>query len=443
MLWRLLAMYVTYTILYAVVLLITLPFWVVQMLRAGKYRAGLGERLGRVPQRLRLPQENEHSIWIHAVSLGEVLAISGIVAGLQSEFPDRKIFVSTTTLTGQTLARQRFGAQNVFYLPLDLPFAINPYLRAINPRMLILAETEFWPNLLRLAKQSGARIAVVNARISDRSLPGYARFRTLLSRVLSNIDLLLAQTHSDRDRLIHIGVANDRVSVSGNLKFDTRVPTESSLSHALRKVLGAGQSVLVFGSTVNEEEELLVPCFKSVFNEYSDALIILAPRHPERFDVVADMLRTCGLSFWRRSTWNLAPISGGVLLLDTVGELASMYSVADLAFVGGSLVPRGGHNVLEPAQFAKAILVGQHTENFREIVRVFQENHAIRVVTPETLTPTVLQLLASPEEAAQLGSRAISVVEAGRGSTQRTTDALASLLRQSNFIAHQLSTMHG
>jgi 3-deoxy-D-manno-octulosonic-acid transferase len=198
--------------------------------------------------------------------------------------------------------------------------------------------------------------------------------------------------------------------------------------------------VLVFGSTVNEEEELLVPCFKSVFNEYPDALIILAPRHPERFDVVAEVLRTSGVSFWRRSTWNSAPIAGGVLLLDTVGELASIYSIADLAFVGGSLVPRGGHNVLEPAQFAKPILVGPHTENFREIVRVFQEQNAIRVVTPETLTSTVLALLGSPEESAQMGSRALSVVEAGRGSTQRTTDALASLLRQSDLTAHELSS---
>jgi 3-deoxy-D-manno-octulosonic-acid transferase len=205
-------------------------------------------------------------------------------------------------------------------------------------------------------------------------------------------------------------------------------------------VLGPEQPVLIFGSTVEDEEELLVPCFKTVLNEHPEALIVLAPRHPERFDAVAELLRTRGVSFWRRSTWNLAPISGGVLLLDTVGELASMYSVADLAFVGGSLVSRGGHNVLEPAQFAKAILVGPHTENFREIVRVFQENHAIRVVTPETLTPTVLQLLASPEEAAQLGSRAISVVEAGRGSTQRATDALASLLRQSDLTAHELSS---
>jgi 3-deoxy-D-manno-octulosonic-acid transferase len=436
-------MYVLYTILYALVLLVTLPFWLVQMLRAGKYRAGLGERLGLVPERLKLPQTSEQSIWIHAVSVGEVLAIGGIVAGLQSEFPGFRVFVSTTTLTGQTLARQHFGEQNVFYLPLDMPLAINPYLRAIRPKMLILAETEFWPNLLRLAKESGATIAVVNARISDRSLPGYARFRTLLATVLSSIDLLLAQTQLDRDRLMQIGATSDRLSVSGNLKFDTKVPAESFLSRALKNVLAPGEPVVIFGSTVEDEEELLIPCFKTLLNEYPDALIVLAPRHPERFDTVAELLRTSGMSFWRRSTWNGAPIAGGVLLLDTVGELASVYSVADVAFVGGSLVRRGGHNVLEPAQFGKPILVGPYTENFREIIRVLQVQNALRVVTSETLAYSVLELLNSSEEASQMGSRALSVVEAGRGSTRRTIDALAPFLRRSETVSHQLSTTRG
>jgi 3-deoxy-D-manno-octulosonic-acid transferase len=351
--------------------------------------------------------------------------------------------VSTTTLTGQTLARQRFGESSVFYLPLDLPFAIGRFVRAIRPAMLILAETEFWPNLLRMVKQSGAQIAVVNARISDRSLPGYFRSRSLLGPVLSNIDLFLTQTQEDRDRLIRIGAAVNRATISGNLKFDIKAPAESSLSRQMKNVLGPQQPVLVCGSTAEGEEELLVPGFKALLNEHRDALIILAPRHPERFDSVAELLRTAGVSFWRRSTWNMSPIAGGVLLLDTVGELASIYSVADVTFVGGSLVPTGGHNILEPAQFAKPILVGPHTENFREIIQLFQAQNAVRIVTPETLTATILELLRSPQEATQMGSRAWSVVEAGRGSTQRTMDAVLSLLRQSGIEAGQLSSTRG
>lgn len=408
------------------------------MARAGKYRAGLSERFGTVPSRLRLPQK-EGAIWVHAVSVGEVLAVAGLVEAIQAAFPEKRIFVSTTTVTGQMLARKRFGEDSVFYLPLDLPFAVNAYLKTIVPQMLILAETEFWPNVLRLAKQSGAKIAVVNARISDRSLPGYRRFRFLLSEVLQNVDLFLAQTEVDRERLIAIGALPERVLVSGNLKFDVKTPPESALSRALRQSIAPDQRVLVFGSTVEGEEPLLVPCFKKVFSDLPQALIVLAPRHPERFDAVADLLRESGISFWRRSSWNSSPLGGGVLLLDTIGELASIYSLADFAFVGGSLVPRGGHNILEPAQFGKPILIGPHYENFREIVRTFLAHDAVLVVSPEQLTEAVLMLLRSPEQGIHLGSRGWSVVEAGRGSTQRTVTALRQLLEGDHAPGPQLS----
>jgi 3-deoxy-D-manno-octulosonic-acid transferase len=305
---------------------------------------------------------------------------------------------------------------------------VNPFLRAIRPAMLVLAETEFWPNLLHLAKAHGTQIAVVNARISDRSLPGYRRFRFLLRRALENIDLFLAQAEVDRERLIAIGASTEKVSVAGNLKFDIKPPAESTLSRALRHILARDQRTLVFGSTVEGEEALLIPCFKAVIKDFPQALIVIAPRHPERFDAVLELLRSSGLNFWRRSTWSSMPVAGGVLLLDTIGELASVYSLADIAFVGGSLVPRGGHNILEPAQFAKPILIGPHYENFREIVRTFLAASAVRVVNADQLTETVLRLLQTPHEAVQLGSRAWQVVEGGRGSTQRTLQALRQLL---------------
>jgi len=205
-------------------MLASLPYWLYQMTRYGKYRKGLAERLGGVPARLRLPEERESVIWVHAVSVGEVLAVAGLVEKLQRRFPQHRFFVSTTTDTGQALARKRFGDANVFYFPMDFAFAIRPYLRALRPRMVVVVETEFWPNFMRLAHASGARIAVVNARISDRSWPNYRRFRGLLRRLLVNVDLFLAQTEEDAARLQDIGAPPERVRVTGNLKFDIPAP---------------------------------------------------------------------------------------------------------------------------------------------------------------------------------------------------------------------------
>lgn len=435
-------MYLLYSLFYALALILSLPYWLVGMLRDGKYRAGLKERLGFVPQRLKLPDENEKSIWIHAVSVGEVLAITSLLAALQAETSGMRVFVSTTTLTGQKLARDRFGESNVFYLPLDLPYPVNAFMRVIRPAMLVMAETEFWPNLLRLAKESGAHVAVVNARISDRSLPGYKRFRFLLHRALQHVDMFLAQTQTDSERLITIGAAPERVCVAGNLKFDIKAAAESGLSRALRHVLAPEQRVVIFGSTVEGEEALLIRCFKVVLRDFPQALIILAPRHPERFDAIAELLRTSGVSFWRRSAWNSAPLAGGVLLLDTIGELASVYSLADIAVVGGSFVPRGGHNILEPAQFAKPIIIGPNYQNFRDIVLAFLAQDALRVVQAAQLPETVLQLLQSPHESERLGSRAWHVIQGGRGSTQRTAQTLRELLERDTASNKKLGVPH-
>lgn len=421
-------MYWLYSVLYGLALIVSLPYWLFAMLRSGKYRAGLKERFGSIARRISLPAAGQRSVWIHAVSVGEVLAVSGLITALQARLSEIRIFISTTTQTGQALARQRFGEHNVFYMPLDLPFAVNAVLRTIRPEMLVLAETEFWPNVLRLTKGRGASIAVVNGRISDRSLPGYRRFRGLLRQVLESVDLFLAQSEIDAKRLVEIGAMPDRVHVSGNLKFDAKIAQDSPLSSALKNALTPNQQVLVFGSTVEGEESLLNPCFKSVLHEFPQALIVLAPRHPERFDAVAELLRSDGISFWRRTAWSGKPISGGVLLLDTIGELASVYSLAQFAFVGGSMVPRGGHNILEPAHFSKAILIGPHYENFRVVVDEFIANNAIKVVPLEQMTTVALQLMRSPEEAALLGQRAKSIVVTGQGSVQRTLSALLDLL---------------
>ena len=229
-------MYALYSALLACFLLITLPYWLLQMLRHGKYRAGLRQRFGAVPLHL-LKLRGQHVIWVHAVSVGEVVATSAVVEALRREFPSHRVLVSTTTSTGQKLAAKKFGAENVFYFPLDFAFALRPYLAALRPELCVIAETEFWPNFLRLAKRSGARIAVINCRISDRSLPGYLRLHFWLPKVLKNVDLFLAQTEEDRRRLTEIGAAPEKTSVSGNLKFDVAPPPMPSIAGSLRAAL--------------------------------------------------------------------------------------------------------------------------------------------------------------------------------------------------------------
>ncbi len=411
-------------------MLVSLPYWLYQMARHGKYRRGLSERMGRVPARLRLPEEQGAVIWVHAVSVGEVLAVAGLVEELQRRLPQHRIFISTTTDTGQALARKRFGDANVFYFSMDFAFAIRPYLRALRPQMVVVAETEFWPNFLRLAHASGARIAVVNARISDRSWPSYRRFRGLLRRPLGNVDLFLAQTDEDAARLRDIGAPPERVRVTGNLKFDIPAPAPLAIVESLRRSIAAAGAgpVLVCGSTVDGEEPLLLKAFENLRVQYPRAVMILAPRHPERFATVVTLLEQMSIGFCRRSLWNEEPLAGGVFLLDTIGELAALYALADIAFVGGSLVPRGGHNIIEPAQHGVATVVGNHTENFRDIVSLFQSRSAVRVVGPAELPLVLLELLANDAERKALGGRAAETLRSQVGATTRTAGALVELL---------------
>jgi 3-deoxy-D-manno-octulosonic-acid transferase len=422
-------MYAFYSLLLACAALLSLPWWLVQMLRLGKYRFGLGERLGFVPARLK--DARPGCIWVHAVSVGEVLAVSQLIAELQGKYPDRQIFISTTTATGQRLARQRFGENRVFFMPLDFGFAVRRYLNALKPQLIVIAETEFWPNLLHLAGKRQTSLAIVNARISDRSFPRYRRFRWFFGRVLSEVDLFLAQTTEDAQRLREIGAATGRMQVSGNLKFDIRPNSQPALVNGLRAAMGNDSPVIVCGSTAEGEEEPLLEAFKKVQQQFPAAILVLAPRHPERFEKVAAMIASEGFSLQRRSAWSQPlKISRGVFLLDSVGELAAIYQLADIAFVGGSLVPTGGHNILEPAQYGAAIVVGPHTFNFREIVNIFEQGDAIKIVTTQTIASQFLELLGEPEERARLGRLAKELFAKHAGATRRTLSALDPLLTQ-------------
>jgi len=433
--------YFLYSALLGAGMLLGLPYWLFQMLRHGKYRAGLAERLGRVPSRLGASEisgkrpahfQTERVIWVHAVSVGEVLAVAGLVDQMRRRFPRHRAVISTTTDTGQALARKRFGEENVFYFPMDFAFAIRPHLQALRPQLVVIAETEFWPNFLRLAKSSGAAIAVVNARISDRSRPNYLRFRWAIRRALANVDLFLAQTHEDAARLESIGADTARVKITGNLKFDISLPEPPPIVERLhRSLAGTGTGpVLVCGSTVEGEESLLLKAFENVRVAHPQAAMVLAPRHPERFDSVAVLLEQMGIPFWRRSLWNGEALSGAVLLVDTIGELSALYALADIAFVGGSLVPRGGHNIIEPAQHGVAIVVGNHTENFRDIVGLFQGRDAVRIVGPAELPLVFMELLANTVERVALGRRAAETLSSQTGATLRTVEALECLLAE-------------
>lgn len=427
--------YFLYSFLLATGMLLSLPYWLYQIVRHGKYGAGFSERLGRVPARLLAGKPKsplQRVIWVHAVSLGEVLAIGRLAEEMGKTFPEHRIVISTTTDTGQNLARQRFGEENVFYFPMDLAFAIRPYLRVLQPELVVLAETEFWPNFLHLAHGNGARIAVVNARISDRSWPRYRRFRWALRRMLAHVDLFLTQTQEDASRLESIGAEPKLVRITGNLKFDVVPSNPPAIVDSLRQSLTAQKAgpVLVCGSTVEDEEAPLLKAFENVLVEHPYAVMILAPRHPERFDDVAILLQQLNIRHVRRSRWQGEPLAGSVLLLDSIGELAALYSLADVAFVGGSLVPRGGHNIIEPALYGVAIMVGSHTENFRDIVALFRRRDAVRVVSLAELPLTLMQLLADEKERLALGNNARETMRSQAGATARTLEALKGLLKE-------------
>jgi 3-deoxy-D-manno-octulosonic-acid transferase len=373
---------------------------------------------------------------VHAVSVGEVLAVSELIERLRDRYPGHRIVISTTTDTGQKLAASRFGAECVFYFPFDFKQSLTPYFDALGPQLVIIAETEFWPNFLRIARERGARVAVVNARISDRSFPGYRRSRRFLARILSSVDLSLAQTAEDARRLVAIGAPAGRVLVGGNLKFDVPAPPAAPIVDQLRSALRASGPVLVCGSTVEGEETLLLDSFKSVRSAFPGATMLLAPRHPERFPAVAELLGRSSVAFSKRSEWKGEALAGGALLIDSIGELASLYALADLAFVGGSLVPRGGHSILEPARHGVAIVVGPHTENFRDIVELFRNQQAVRVVDPGNLNDAFLDLVTHEDARRELGRRALKTLESQQGATRFTIEKLGELLGRDVRGAH-------
>jgi 3-deoxy-D-manno-octulosonic-acid transferase len=427
-----------YNLALLVVLIIGVPWWLFRMATTLKYREGLLGRLGVVPARLRNLHAGQNVsrplIWVHAVSVGEVLAVSRLVKSLDAELPEFFVAVSTTTRTGQLLARERFGADRVFYCPLDLPWAVRAYLNTLRPRLLVLAETEFWPNLLTGCYRRGIPVAVVNARISDRSWPRYKLLSSLWKPFLSRISRVLAQSQIDADRLKAIGCQPDRVTVAGNLKFDVRIASEADATRQI-KSLASNLRLIVAGSTLEGEEAALLEAWPRLLQADPQLAMVLAPRHPERFTAVTALLDNSRIPWVRRSDWPSKPAEtppplnpGSIILLDTIGELASVYSLASVAFVGGSLIPAGGHNPLEPAQFGVPIVMGPHYANFRAITEDLISHQAVRIATKEELAATLIDLLNDPHASKAMGERARLVFIQQAGATNRCVDAIKQLL---------------
>ena len=402
------------------------------MATSGRYRAGLAGRLGRIPDGLRKAVAGRKVVWLHAVSVGEVMAATELVREMRRTLPGWVIAVSTTTETGQRLARERFGGESpVFYLPLDFAVLVRRYLKVLAPELLILMESEFWPNLMNVCANEGVAVAVVNARVSDRSLPRYMRLRALWRPLLRQVSLFLAQSEENAARLIKIGAPAERVRVTGNLKYDVKAPGDSSMTALLQERIPAGTKVVVAGSTLEGEERILLEAWPQVLEAAPDTLLVIAPRRPERFGAVAELVESAGFDVVRASGLQ-AGGSGigreGIILLDTIGDLASVYSLGTLAFVGGSLVTAGGHNPLEPARFGVPVVMGRSSENFREIVEAMRVEEAIRIVESPGLADAMIGLLTDEARAREMGERGRTVFTAQAGATGRTIEALLGLL---------------
>ncbi|HYT76070.1 MAG TPA: 3-deoxy-D-manno-octulosonic acid transferase [Vicinamibacterales bacterium] len=429
-------MYALYSVLIVTFFLIMSPYLAWQAVRYRKYIGSLGQRLGYLPISFNL--DGEESIWIHAVSVGEVLTARALLPQLRERYPRLRLFLSTTTMTGQQIARNSVQyVDEVFYFPFDLGFIVNRTLRLVKPRLFIMMETEIWPNLLSACRRGGVRTVLVNGRISSRSYPRYRLARPFFRRVLTNVDRFCMQSEESARRIVDMGADPEKVVVTGSLKFDSldlpgvATPADRGRNRVLRYFrITNDRPVVIAASTLKGEEEPVLEAFQRIRARLPGALLIVAPRKPERFDEVELLARRGGWNVARRSE---LPVDSeprqDVVVLDTIGELAQLYQIATAVFVGGSLVDQGGHNILEPAVFGKAIVFGPHMQNFAEIARAFVENDAaVQIRSGRELEQALLGLLMDPVRRARLGAAARALVEANRGARGKTMVAIARVL---------------
>jgi 3-deoxy-D-manno-octulosonic-acid transferase len=452
--------YFIYSFLLGVAALLLTPYWLVQGLRHGKYFSNLRERLGLKYPSLKAATEVQGSILLHAVSVGEVLSGVTLARTLKQLHPQRRLIISTTTLTGHALALARMPfADAVIYFPLDWAFCVERALVAVKPAVVIILETEIWPNFLRQAHRRKIPTLFVSGRISDRSFARYQRYfgtfgfflRPFFKRVLATVTMFLMQSEKDAERIRYLGAPSDHVRASGNLKYDLDLPAPTTVSNWLEAEVQRGMRtpVIVAGSVVATEEPLALIAFGTLQGEYPNALLVLAPRKPERFDAAADFIRESRRQFLRRSQLAIQNSRNGVnsdaavipkevtvLLLDSIGELASLYRCADGVFVGGSLVPSGGHNILEPAAFGKIPVFGPSMENFSEMAaRFVAAGAAVQVESPEDVGVAWIEFFRKPERMRTMGETARRLVDDSRGATDRALSVITQYLPSSGVSA--------
>lgn len=418
-------------LLYLVLLAAISPWLVYYAARHGKYRQGWSAKLwGRVPLR----SGTRRCVWLHAVSVGEVNLLKPVLLALEQTYPELECVVSTTTLAGYELARQRYAPRLVFYCPLDFSWAVAAALRRIRPDLLVLAELELWPNLMAAARRRGTRLAIVNGRLSERSWRGYRRAGFLIRRVMRLIDWVGAQSETYAARFRDLGVAGDRLAVTGSVKFDGAECDRSNPStRRLADLAGFASEDIVFlaGSTQQPEEALALDAFRLLAPLHPHLRLVLVPRHPERFEEVAQMLDGSGVAWTRRSSLRpgQATPAARVLLVDTVGELGAWWGTATLAYVGGSMGARGGQNMIEPAAYGADVAFGPRTENFRDVVGLLLSAGAATVVRDGGELERWLRTgLESPSVPAERGARARQLVLSQQGATRRTLEQLGKLL---------------
>jgi 3-deoxy-D-manno-octulosonic-acid transferase len=450
-------MYFLYSILLCVGVVALLPRFLFDAARHGKYAAGLKERAGALP---RFDAEGRPVVWLHCVSVGETQAARPLARAALEEYPGHALVVSTTTLTGQRVAREAFAetAALVFYFPFDWAWSVRRALRAIKPSAVLVMETELWPRFFRECRRGAVPVALVNGRISEKSFRRYRLIRFFIRRVLADLSLAAMQTETDAARIRALGLASERVRVTGNVKFDMEDAGEQTLTDELRRRFRLDDShpLIVAASTHAPEERVIIEAFKTLTDDertLNDGgrrprpRLLIAPRHPERFNEVAALVESSGFSWARRS--EAARESDGecdVILLDSIGELRAVYLLAELVFVGGSIAPVGGHNVLEPALAARSVVTGAHTSNFKAVVATFLEHDALVQLPPlegaeatQALARALGELLEDDARRRLTGERARSVLEQNRGATARTVKLLAPLLEQRSVAGDQWS----
>ncbi len=428
-------MYLLYSLVTLLAAVLLLPVFLVQGLRKNKYLASAGQRFGSLPPDFNAAEDD--SIWIQAVSVGELLAARPVIAELKLRYPSLRIYLSTTTRTGQELAgRMMTSVDGIFYFPFDWTFAIRRTLARVRPRLFVMVETEIWPNLLRECRRRGIRTVVINGRISSRSARRYRLVQPLFRRVLGDIERFCVQGEDTQRRLVDLGADPSRITMTGSLKFDALEPPAArgvARDPVLRHFrMTPSRQVFVAGSTTRGEEEPVLRAFARVRAAQwgAHALLVLAPRHPDRVAEVESLCRQGGLGVMRRSE---LPIDdepdADVVVVDTIGELAQLYEIATVAFVGGSLVPVGGHNILEPAIHGKPIVFGPFMHNFAEIADAFLSNTAaVQVRDIRELEDVVVSLMQDPVRRARLGAAARALIDASRGAKEKTLAVINELL---------------